>query len=477
MFYTVLILTIVIIGSLLLYFHIRHTVEKKLRSEVTSLALQMATTVNNFTASAELDCTEAFRSGCATDFDPISGQIEEYEAQAAKTEMKNRLLGLSAGKNYNDFFFIYSDSETVGKVSSGTSELISRLGYELFSDRLGSQGDCWLYSPAVSSGKVFYLRRATDHSLFVLSFYAEKMETLFPDAELISNTYAVATEKNVIILSNEAGLARGTKIPSDISELFDDQNGESVLKNSTLGASVAVDAGWHVIVTLPSPIPDLPTRAVLLALVMYVAAAASLSWLVGLVAAAPFRRDEIKAEGNEFIDPITGKLNEYGLDENISEKIETSLVGSTYAFIVLGVKDPEQVRSAVSSKYWNDIRSKLIAMSEEFFAEKEKEILIGRTQGDRIVVFADFSEFDIFKAHRTLEMTCADFCSSFSGFSAGEDGALKLHVNVGVSVYPDSADDFDSLLEKASKAFLAANRLDGDSFVLYDPAKHESEAL
>ncbi len=473
LFFTLLVLIVLYAGSIVLYIHIRRSTVKNFLPQVTAIDLQMASTVDSFTASAELDCTEAFRRGCVTDYDPIIGDIKDYEAQSVKNDMKNRLLGLSAGRNYNDFFVIFSDSETVGKVSSGTSELVSRLGYELFSDRLGGMGDCWFYSPAVSTSKVYYLRRATDHSLFVLSFYTKELETLFSDLGDYGNTFVLTTEKDVVIVSNDAGLRTGTKLPVDVSGLFDNKDGESVVYGGVLGASVAVDAGWHMIVTVPTPVPDLPVKGVIIVSAIFLAVTSLVCWLIGLAAAAPFRLEELKAEGSEFIDPPTGRFNEYGLDENISEKLETSLVGSTYAFIMLGIKDSDQIRNAISAKYWNDLRTQLIENAEQFFADRE--FIIGRSQSDRIIIFADYSQFDIFKAHQTLEENCEEFSKSFNELAVGEDNAIKLYVNVGVSIYPDSAEDFDTLLEKASKAFAAAEDMEGDGFALYDPSKHESE--
>ena len=473
-FFILLMLVIVFTGSILIYCHVRSSAINNSRPQVTALDLQMAATINNFTAYAELDCTEAFRQGCITDYDPVTSFIKDYEAQTVKTDMKNRLLSLSAGRNYNDFFVLFSDSDTVGKVSSGTSELISRLGYDLFSDRLGGSGDCWFYSPAVSSAKVYYVRRATDHSLFVLSFYTEELRTLFYDVELSENTYALVNNNDVVIVSNETGLKTGSKLPDDINSLFVNKNGETVVKDSLLGASISVDAGWRIILVSPAPVDDLPINGILLISTIFFVSIIVICWLTGLAAAAPFRLEEIKSEGSEFTDPQTGRLNEYGLDENISETLETSLVGSTYAFIMLGVKDADQVRSAISAKYWDDTRTKLIEYSESFF--EGKDFLIGRTSGDRIIIFVNYSEFDISKAHQNLKQNCTDFLNSFKDLAVGDDNSFKLHVNVGVSVYPDNAEDFDSLLEKASKAFSEANKASDDSFVLYDPAKYESEA-
>ncbi|MBR1724835.1 MAG: diguanylate cyclase, partial [Ruminococcus sp.] len=187
--------------------------------------------------------------------------------------------------------------------------------------------------------------------------------------------------------------------------------------------------------------------------------------LTGVLAFLPLTKANDQLTGSEYLDAITGRLNEYGLDEMISEMLETSLVGSTYAFIMIGIKDSEQIKSTVSLGYWNDIRTSLADKAESFFAERIHHI--GRAYDDYIVIFADYSEFDLFKAHNELRNGCEQLLESFRDFVVGEDGSLKLNVVIGASVYPDDGDDFDTLLGKARQAYKAADKKEGSAFSIY----------
>lgn len=473
--FTILMMLVVFFGATYIYMNLKRTTEQRYRDILAASGIRIAASVDSFTAEAEADCTAALSSEEIASFDPITGIHSAEDLAQLRSAANERLMKLSAGRNYNDFFMLYNDSTTVGKVSGGIRDLVINYGSEMFFDKLGDEADCWVYSSVWSDKRLFYLRRMSDHSLFMMSCYLSELDGIFGDVHFDTSNYYLCGENNVILFSSLETLSPGKLLPNEISGFFDDLDGYCSVIDGVVTSSTTTDSGWHVIITTESPIPNLSLSLVIVLSVIIGTAIVILCWLMGVVSSANFVLAEIMASGDEFIDPITGRYNEYGLDERISEKLETSLVGSTYAFLLIRVQDAEQIRTAVTNKCWTDICTKLITISEEYFSDRK--FIVGRMQNDRIVLFVDFSEFDIFKAHRTLEQSCKDFAKAFDGMTAGDDNALRLHVDIGASVYPDHAEDFDTLLEKAAKALGDANKKDGDSFVLYDPSKHESEEM
>ncbi|MBP3270971.1 MAG: diguanylate cyclase [Ruminococcus sp.] len=471
-FFTVIMIIVVLLITAYVYIKLKRISEQRFRENVSAADIQLGSSLDNFTHSWEAVCTDALAHTEVSSFDPITINYTAEQVERLGGQAGDVLKRTAAGRSCSDFFIIYLDSTTVGTVSDSTREHIDQWGFRMFLERMEGKNDIWLFSSALSDSKAFYLRRARDGAILVLSCDLNSISTLFSQ-KAFENEKFILSFKDTVVLSSSSLYSTGRFLPEEVTGMFNDINGDSFVNDEMTAASIVTDCGWNVMLIADSPIAKVSLSFIVVMAVIVSTAIGFLCWLTGLVSSANFVLAEMRASGNEFIDETTGRYNEYGLDEKISEKLETSLVGSTYSFILIGIKDSDQVKTAVTSKYWNELRTKLINISESFFSGRK--IIVGRTHTDRIVLFVDFSEFDIFKAHQNLEQTCGDFCKAFDGLAAGEDNALRLYVNIGVSIYPDHAEDFDTLLEKAAKALGEADEKEGDSFVVYDPSKHERE--
>lgn len=152
--------------------------------------------------------------------------------------------------------------------------------------------------------------------------------------------------------------------------MFDAEN-EHVTVNGLTGAKLTTDSGWtaYTIMEQPSlikisPIDGPSAMAMLLILVL-------ISVATGTLATAKFMAGELADTNSEFIDPATGVLNEYGLDEKISELMETSIIGSTYALVLLSIKDAAGIRSTVTYSCWNDTRVNAINIIKNTLAKRQ----------------------------------------------------------------------------------------------------------
>ena len=474
--YTLII--IVVLAGVLAYIFERfnNIAKERLAKNAAAYDLSFTTSINYFTQAAENDCTGVFGNEEIMAFDPVANSYEEYEKNSLLQTVRNSMFDLSASSGYCDFMFLYSDLTTVGRVSSGTRDLIQLYGYDHVLNLLGNEPDTWFFSIDGKLKKVFYIRKVTDDRLFVLSCYIDSLENSFPhnypDVKDAVVLYLAAPDGQIIMTNSDSESA-GDMLPEKYTSKLISNNRDCVISKDMIAATMLTECGWQAVAAIPnenlfalSPVM-IGSLFIIAIIVIFISSAA------GVASCSEFMLYDINNTSNEFIDPVTGVLNEYGLDEKISELLETSIIGSTYAFLLVGVKDARQIKGTLSRRYWNDIRMKLIQKTENFFFGKDFHI--GRVNDDLIAAFVDFSEFDLFKAHENLRSSCEEFCKSFENFTVGSENELRLHVSIGICIYPDHAESFDDMLEKAKAAFIAADKKEDDSFVIYDPAKHSIE--
>lgn len=469
--YTFLILLLAAAGGYLLLHNIKKTDNTATADQTKAVALGTAAGIDCFCENAEADCNRVFRNNLVMDFDPVTKIYHDYEGNAMKNNIKDELLALAAGKNYNDFFLLFSDSTAIGKVSGSADVDILQSNHD-HSSLLGEDYDSWIFSPSGGTRKMYYLRKITDHSMFVLSFYIDEFDKfIYAQDNNSSDTIVLADHNDDIIMTNlDLGL-NGAALPEYSLKMFKQEN-ETVISDEYIGSTVSADCGFKIYVITKNSYNFSDTAMFSGVIVMIAAALTLIAVFTGMIGTAGLVLAEINASDTEYYDPMTGRLNEYGLDEKISELLETSLVGSTYAMIMVGIKDAELVLPTMSASYRKSVCKRLIAISEEYLGDRD--YYIGRTAGDRIVILADFCEFDLFKAHDDLKKFCNEFCRQFESFTADSSSTLKMYVNLGVCVYPDHAEDYDSLVEKSEQAFFEAEKQDGSSVVIYEPKNDDN---
>ena len=470
-FYTAAIIIICLGAALLSVLSLNKLFSERTAGFLIDADAQLCKSADYFTANTETDCADVLKSDTITEYDPVAISYAEYENNSLKNNAGNELLKISAGKNYSDFAVIFSDGSSVGRFSTGTADSLSELSFSGFYELLGDKADKWIFGLGNDFRKIFYLRRITDHSMVLVSMYTAELNNVFITDAPHSDLLLIAADENKkIIYSTDTELASGSDIPEYLGSLFYFDSSDCVISRDNASVSMRTDCGWQLILSSPAGTGNSETAPLIIIIASFAFVfIIIISVTIGIMAGRKYILSELINPASEFTDPLTGALNEYGLDEKISEHIETSIIGSTYAFIILGIKDAKQIKSTLSMRYWNDVRSKLMRITQDFFADRKA--YIGRIYDDRIVVFADYSEFDLFKAHESLKNGCEDFRKAFDDFTIGADTDFKLHVSIGACIYPDHAEDFDSLLEKANEAYTTAERSEGDSLAIYGNKK------
>ena len=87
------------------------------------------------------------------------------------------------------------------------------------------------------------------------------------------------------------------------------------------------------------------------------------------------------------------------------------------------------------------------------------------------VVFCDFSDFDIFKAHNDLRAKFMELRKKLDNVLVGENEDYRLEIDLGVCIYPDHGKSFDELEFKAKAALAKAAQENGDGICFYEEKK------
>ncbi len=462
--YTLLLIAVFIVGSLIAAEVNERQLTNELADKVTALDLTLARSAEDFVFYAETDCTRVFMSDAAK-FDPLDGSVDEGEKSAALNDVKAQLLELSAGRHYNDFFIIYSDGSSVGNISKGEEERLAKAGFESLEKLLDGGSDRWFAENVPNGEKICYIRRFSENAVFMLSFYSDELDGLVSGSGVVS----IIADENDVVIAGNSDCVSGEKIPQKYLSLFNDTNGECAVADGYVASSIKTDNGWTAVAAYEMPTPFFKSADALGAMLAALAALAAASVLVGTLSCMDYSAMTVAKPNNEFIDNVTGALNEYGLDEKVSEMLDTLVVGSTCAMIAIAPDDAENIKPTISLRSWNAMRMRIIETAEKYFFKRRFHI--ARINEDHIVLFVDFSEFDIFKAHENLRTSCEGLCKAFENFALTEGGDILINISIGASIYPDNAEDFDALLEQAEAARKLAEAEDGCAFRMYTPEK------
>jgi GGDEF domain-containing protein len=114
-------------------------------------------------------------------------------------------------------------------------------------------------------------------------------------------------------------------------------------------------------------------------------------------------------------------------------------------FALIGIKNYRQIFEKFGTQGVNEALNAVTARLEGFYGENT---VVGKTGLNEFVIFADYTDYDLTKAHERLT----------AGFERLEevlkdcdfsDGEGRAECCAGAAVYPDISSDYDELYESA----------------------------
>lgn len=453
-------------------FHFLQTKEvsmlKQSQNYITIAAQQTAKNVCNYCDLAENQVRFVYDDPKLAAFYPEEGELtaEEHATADRLTELLVRASYIS---DYCDLGVIYSNGASAGIISDGTRSLFGQDMYGRAENMLLGRDECWSAFFSGSLSRACFLKRLNSEAVFICSFYSTKLGSTFNTMTEKSRLSLCVTDRSnrVIYGTDNMTVSSGDRLPADLISGFDDRTNITIAIEGGACCCVELENGWRLYSTVYSgAIGEQKGVSTENFIIIISLSTLILFVLIGMIISSYYTSDKrTKKLIEEETDPDTGVLSAFYCEERISDIIETSLVGGTWAFTLVKIKDAEMIRERLGEEFFKTGQIILAEILRDSFGE---EAVIGLNLHDEFVVFTDFSDYDLFKAHKDLRDRHEDAKCQFLKLLVGENADYKLYAAMGTCIYPDHGKDYDELEYNASLALAKALEESGDSFVCFD---------
>ncbi len=399
-------------------------------------------------------------------FDADAPDADEFEISQKLGQINKSVTVLSLMDNYCDFAIVYRNSTCAGRLSDGSKELISgdKELYDAMRDLLGDAKTLWITGIGGDLSKIFYIRAASENSCFLGSFYSQELADILVTGKAPKNT-------DLYLLDNNGSCVIATgKVAYNEKDIAEDGS-YTVLEYERIQAAESLHTGWKVVSVrrMKETIDIYRFMAVEVAAVLIIVIA-MLSVFNILTARNSdlFSSDQLAVSPS--IDALTGLSNAEEAEDLIADKIETCISGSTIMLAVVRITNLDEIRENYGKSGYNGAIVKYSHILSSFFgAEKEgSKNIVGKTGENEFVVFADFTEYDLFKAHDRLKESLEELDNTLKNSFLDHEGDVVCVV--GAAIYPDSSTDYDELYDIAVQSLLEADQ-SGKSYVLHKAGK------
>lgn len=465
------ILGLVLLGGVCFYF-IRSNntaLNRQSISYTSGSASQAVRSIENFCYGFENAASVVYSEPGAAEFYPENDEptVEEINKM---NELTDRLGSAAYLLDYSDCGVIYSNGMVAGAVSDGLRDCFGTDEFGEALKLLDGRDSVWVCFLDNEVPRACYIRRINEGAVFVGAFFTSSLGNVFDKmlANFELGIYVADENGDVIFAPEFSDVAVGDKLPENmVREL--DTPGTVVSSSRKSQCMMALDSGWKVYTVIYHADSASSNRKFTMFFLLIIFVSALLVFIAGgaIVSAAYVsggRRPEISTED---VDELTGLISGYYCEEHISDVIETALVGSTWAFALVKIKDYELIRSRLGDDFADEAMRSLSQLLTTSF---ENDPVIGINDKSEFIIFCDFSDYDIFKAHDALHEQIKRVCEELDKLTVGGDEeGTKLGIATGVCVYPDDGSTFDELYYAASEALERSMENSSNVCVFYKP--------
>ena len=434
-------------------------------------AEQSASNVENFCKRIERASSIIYENKEFVEFYP-----ENTETTSDDIEIRSRISGFltnaSYMSDYCDFGVIYSNNSHAGVVTDGTLDLLGEHYFSAAKDLLGDNDEKWNVFFSGNVSRVCFLKRINSNAFFIASVYSTNFAQVFGNLMNSTKLYLYVADENDRIIyttDNEESFA-GELMPYETLEKVGGKTDVSVSDKNGVCSVISIINGWKVYaVVYPNNNGLLGTFHTEVFIAIFSITLLIIFIIVGFIISS-FYSSKRRAPRivEERIDPVTGVLSPYYCEERISDLIEMSLIGGTWAFALVRINDFELLEERLGSEFTDQALKKIADILVGHFGENAAAGL--DTEHD-FVLFCDFSDFDIFKAHNDLKAEFGELRKKLDTVTVGDNDDYKLDISIGICIYPDHGNSFDELEYKARQALASAMDNDSEKLCFYDDKK------
>ena len=375
---------------------------------------------------------------------------DSYEALTLEKEIGDFLISMSTVDNYNDFFFLYANNHTTGRVSRSASEDFGSEMYAAVSNYLKNRSSLWFTGVNDDYDNLYFARRINPGTIFIGSLFTDEMKTVFPDANAKHLSFAMCDDHGKIFFSVNK---------SDVTEKAIDELkkhwsvDEPITADSTAYAASSASCGsnWHIISVSDYSERNTHYLRILIYCSVILLCAIVLVLVVGLLLSSLKMPNNIIYRGDystDTMDRLTGLIMNEALENVIIGKMDSCINGSTMVLLLIKIKNYELISENYGETAVDEALIKVSSVLREFYG---KSSTVGKTGENEFAVLADFTDFNLFKAHERMKANIRQLEEKLDKLELENERGM-IRCALGAAVYPEDSEDYDELYDNAKSA-------------------------
>lgn len=453
-----------------------------LKSKVSDLTyalnVQMKLNINTYLSKLESVSTLVFGTEEAVSYYSSADNADRYEALNTEKLISDKLYDLCIMENYVDFFIVYSDDHTVGKVSNGTTDLY---GDDLYNDMeqtvtRNRSKDGWSTGYNDDFRRIYYVKRINDNALLVASFYTSELETVFVRPDDMRDTAVRLVNEDHYIMYSSENEETGSKLPVEILDRIGDSSSASYIDDDYLITVNTCADSWYVICSAPTQIilaeRNIVIRYTIIITVVTSVVAMILGTLLSIYVTDPVNRIVTKLNTQANIDRLTGIYNKLSFEDNAEYMLKNAGEGERHAVILLDVDNFKGVNDDLGHAYGDKVLADIGNILRLTFNSSD---CLGRIGGDEFGVLLNIPENRQTDFLTLINEKCRALCDAFHNNYTGSSGDYKISASIGAAVFPDDGKTFAELYRCADAALYSSKHKGKDTFTIYSDVREEAD--
>lgn len=406
-------------------------------------------------------------------FDADDEGMDQYDKQQTLNAIEKKVSELSVMGNYCDFAVVYKNNVYAGTLTDTTREAFEYESGDMYLYlRQLMEGSRSMWVTGVDHDKVFFIREVNENACFVGGFYMSELEEIIKSETNWDSMHLMVYDnggRRVINIGN-------TEL--DPMDYFGDvltEGNYSLISGAKVQENKQIINGWSLVL-----IRDKQELRSYYRKIFFEIAAMLMIAIVSLVVYSVVNSRGVGFEiepvrNSPVIDALTGINNAEAAENLIADKIETCISGSTIMLALVRISNLSELSKKYDRSAYNGAIIKTYRALAQYFGTDEESSpnIIGKTGENEFVIFADFTEYDLFKAHDRLRNSIEELSLVLGTVYIQTTDDVRI--NMGAAVYPDSSTDYDELYDIASAALEEAEQTEGVRCVLHKKDKGDAD--
>ncbi len=469
LFYIVVSFIVILISSLFTYFESRRAATEKISELISADSRQLELNINSYLKSVERNAALLFSDEAYYAYDATDKSLTDYEKIKAEENIENRIIDFGLMENYSDFGIIYSNDETVGWISSTTSDLFPDGGlYRTFSSYIKNNDtyDAWCFDVKGNRDRCYYVKRLNPNAILVASFFSRELDAVFELPDSLHNMIVRFADSDHKIIFSSESKEIGKTLPEELQKMTPTDSVTDETKNLLIDENVCTN-GWVVYTSVSKDAVMNKITSVLVYTLIFIFVISAAMGIIGTLIIQHVTNSVGNIVGSleerASVDKLSGKLNKSAFQEYVVRMLsdEKDVIP---VFIMIDIDNFKNINDMLGHKYGDEIISRF----GKFLGESlGKQYEIGRIGGDEFAAYIEFTddrENIMELVENDIKIMMNTFCREFN------EECKKCSISFSTGIYFGKSNDetFEHMYEKADMALYKAKRGGKNQFVTYE---------